>query len=240
MVSRELPPPPPSPAERADGLSQLECELECDLEPRPRPSTSTVDLDRRPSTVDLDPRPSISILDLDPRPRSSTSILDLDLDLDCAHDEGSLGVLVPAGLALRSQDRFVSLGARGLARSGSSLRFVRTPTMQDNQLPFQKLDSYVVAKEIAELVHLSKIRDTELRDQATRASKSCFLQLCEGLPNDGVAMRRKYFVEANNSLHETVGAVDLAATLGMMSMEQANAIQALAVRLKAMLWRLQR
>ena len=76
-------------------------------------------------------------------------------------------------------------------------------------------------------------RDTELRDQATRASKGCFLQLCEGLPNDGVAMRRKYFVEANDSLHETVGAIDLAATLGMMSIDQANGIQALAVRLKA-------
>ncbi len=88
--------------------------------------------------------------------------------------------------------------------------------------------------------HANKIRDTELRDQATRASKSCFLQLCEGLPNHGVAMRRNYFVEANNSLHETVGAVDLAATLGMMSMEQATEIQSLAVRLKAMLWRLQR
>ena len=56
--------------------------------------------------------------------------------------------------------------------------------MQD-QLAFQQLDSYQVAKEIAKLVHLAKIRDTELRDQATRASKSCFLQLCEGLPNDG-------------------------------------------------------
>ena len=111
--------------------------------------------------------------------------------------------------------------------------------MQD-RLRFQTLDSYQVAKEIARRVHVAKISDSELRDQATRASKSCFLQLCEGLPNDGVAMRRKYFVEANNSLHETVGAVDLAATLGMMSMEQANAIQALAVRLKAMLWRLQR
>jgi four helix bundle protein len=111
--------------------------------------------------------------------------------------------------------------------------------MQD-QLPFQKLDSYQVAKEIAKLVHLAKIRDTELRDQATRASKSCFLQLCEGLPNDGVAMRRKYFVEAHNSLHETVGAVDLACTLGMMSADDAAAIQALAVRLKAMLWKLQR
>ena len=76
-------------------------------------------------------------------------------------------------------------------------------------LRFQKLDSYLVAKEIAKIVHLAKIRDTELRDQATRASKSCFLQLCEGLPNEGVAMRRKYFVEAHNSLHETVGAVVL-------------------------------
>ena len=112
--------------------------------------------------------------------------------------------------------------------------------MQNHSLPFQRLDSYVAAKEIAKLVHLAKIRDTDLRDQATRASKSCFLQLCEGLPNDGVAMRRKYFVEANNSLHETVGAVDLAATLGMMDAEQADAIHVLAIRLKAMLWRLQR
>ena len=63
-------------------------------------------------------------------------------------------------------------------------------------IPMQKLDAYVVAKEIARRVHEAKIRDTELRDQATRASKSCFLTLCEGLPNDGVAMRRKYFTEA--------------------------------------------
>ncbi len=112
--------------------------------------------------------------------------------------------------------------------------------MQSDMLPFQKLDCYVVAKQIASLVHLAKIRDTELRDQATRSSKSCSLQPCEGLPNDGVAMRRKYFVEANNSLHEAVGAVDLAATLGIMSAERATEIQALAVRLKAMLWGLQR
>ena len=111
--------------------------------------------------------------------------------------------------------------------------------METRRLRFQTLDSYVAAKEIARLVHLAKIRDNELRDQATRASKSCFLQLCEGLPNEGVAMRRRYFTLSQNSLHETVGAVDLAATLGMMSAEHAEAIQALAYRLKAMLWRLQ-
>jgi four helix bundle protein len=109
-----------------------------------------------------------------------------------------------------------------------------------NGLRFQTLDSYQVAKEIARLVHVAKISDNELRDQATRASKSCFLQLCEGLPSESTAMRRKYFVTANGSLHETVGAVDLAATLGMMSVEQANVIQALALRLKSMLRGLQR
>ena len=111
--------------------------------------------------------------------------------------------------------------------------------METRRLRFQTLDSYVAAKEIARLVHRAKIRDNELRDQATRASKSCFLQLCEGLPNDGVAMRRRYFTLSENSLCETVGAVDLAATLGMMSAEHAEAIQSLAYRLKAMLWRLQ-
>src|ERR1700729_3827661 len=87
----------------------------------------------------------------------------------------------------------------------------------NNQLRFQTLDCYQVAKEIAKLVHLAKIRDNELRDQATRASKSCFLQLCEGLPSEGVAMRRKYFAGAKGSLLETVGAVDPAPTLDMMS-----------------------
>ena len=55
-------------------------------------------------------------------------------------------------------------------------------------------------------------------------------------------MRRKYFIGAHASLHEAVGgAVDLAATLDMMSDEEApRPIQSLAARLKAMLWRLQR
>ena len=75
--------------------------------------------------------------------------------------------------------------------------------------PFQTLDAYRVARELARRVHAAKIRDRELRDQATRAAKSCFLCLCEGLPNEGAAMRHKYFVEARNSLAETVGALDL-------------------------------
>src|ERR1700685_2823263 len=99
----------------------------------------------------------------------------------------------------------------------------------------QKLDAYRVAKEIAKQVHEAKIRDTKLRDQATRASKSCFLTLCEGLPNDGVAMRRKYFTESHNSLHEVVGAIALAEAIAAIDGDIANDVQALSFRLKPML-----
>jgi four helix bundle protein len=109
----------------------------------------------------------------------------------------------------------------------------------DNSMAFQKLDIYIAAKEIARLVNEARITHTELRDQAQRASVSCFLQLAEGLPNDGTGMRRKYFTESNNSLHELVAAVDLARTLGALSTERAQAIQELCFRLKRMLRALQ-
>jgi four helix bundle protein len=105
----------------------------------------------------------------------------------------------------------------------------------DNSMAFQRLDIYIAAKEIARLVNEARITHTELRDQAQRASISCFLQLAEGLPNDGLGMRRKYFTEANNSLHELIAAVDLACTLGALSAESAQAIQGLGVRTKRML-----
>lgn len=103
------------------------------------------------------------------------------------------------------------------------------------ELSFQKLDVYIAAKEIARLVNEAGIAHGELRDQAQRASISCFLQLAEGLPNRGTGMRRKYFTESNNSLHEVVAAVDLACTLGAISVEKARAIQALGVRTRSML-----
>lgn len=83
---------------------------------------------------------------------------------------------------------------------------------EEPALPFQRLDVYVVAKALAKRVHDAKISDNELREQATDAAKSTFLRLCEGLPLDGAAMRRKYFNESHASLFETLGAVDLAAS----------------------------
>jgi len=111
--------------------------------------------------------------------------------------------------------------------------------MQNNKeeitLPFQRLDVYRVAKEIVRRVHRAQIRDAELRDQATRASKSTFLGLCEGLPSDSSGIRRRHFEIANNSLHEVVGAIDVAEAIGAVDGETAREIVGLAVRVKRML-----
>jgi four helix bundle protein len=106
--------------------------------------------------------------------------------------------------------------------------------MNSSLLPFQKLDAYIVAKELAKLTHQAGIRDCE-RDQATRAAKSAFLGLCEGLPSDASGIRRRHFDIANNSLHELIGAVDLADAIGAVDGEIAAQLMSLAVRLKRML-----
>ena len=103
------------------------------------------------------------------------------------------------------------------------------------RIPFQRLESYRVAKEIAVLVHRAGIRDTELRDQALRASKSAFLNLSEGLPGDSAPMRRRYFASAAGSVCETAAAVDLAAALGLIDENLAEEILSLCVRMKQML-----
>jgi four helix bundle protein len=101
--------------------------------------------------------------------------------------------------------------------------------------PFQRLDCYRAALELASRVHHARISDAELRDQATRAAKSAFLNLCEGLPDDRPSMRRRAFALADGSLHEAAGAVDLAAAIGALGEPEATAILAVASRLRAML-----
>jgi four helix bundle protein len=95
-----------------------------------------------------------------------------------------------------------------------------------------------VAREFAKGVHEARIGDAELRDQATRAAKSAFLGLCEGLPNEMSGLRTRYFTQANNSLHEVVGALDLAAAIGAVGSDVAEELQALGLRLKHMLGQL--
>jgi four helix bundle protein len=105
----------------------------------------------------------------------------------------------------------------------------------DEGFRFQKLDAYKVAREIAVRVHEARISDAELRDQATRAAKSAFLGLCEGLPNEMPGLRRRYFTQSRNSVCELAGAVDLSAAIGAMDAQAAETVLALALRLKRML-----
>ena len=67
------------------------------------------------------------------------------------------------------------------------------------------------ARALAQAIHDAGIRDAELRHQATHASKSTLCNPCQGLPSRTGPMRRKHFAIADGSLHEAVGAVDLAA-----------------------------
>jgi four helix bundle protein len=107
--------------------------------------------------------------------------------------------------------------------------------MENEGFRFQRLDVYKVAREIAVRVHEARISDAELRDQATRAAKSAFLGLCEGLPNEMPGMRRRYFTQSRNSVCELAGAIDLSAAIGAMDAVAASEVLALALRLKRML-----
>lgn len=101
-----------------------------------------------------------------------------------------------------------------------------------------RLDVYRAARELVVLVQLAAIRDSELREQASRAAKSAFLNLAEGLPSSSLPMRRKFFSCARGSAAEVAAALDLSAALGVASAEHARRIIWLAARLSAMLSRL--
>ena len=62
---------------------------------------------------------------------------------------------------------------------------------------FQSLDIYRLARDLAVMVQDARIKDAELRDQETRAAKSCFLNLSEGLPSNQAGIRRRHFSLVN-------------------------------------------
>lgn len=110
----------------------------------------------------------------------------------------------------------------------------------DNLFPFQTLDIYRTTITLAARVVAAKIRDAELRDQATRAAKSTHLNVAEGLPSDAAGTRRRHFEIANGSLHETVAAVDLTRVIGAVDAEDAAEIQWLAFAARRILGGLRR
>jgi four helix bundle protein len=113
------------------------------------------------------------------------------------------------------------LGAQrwhGICRHGVGMKPTTTsPPPQDlTPFPFQKLEVYIQSRELAAGVHRAGIGDTELRDQATRAAKSVFLNVSEGLPDTQLGVRRRHFTIARNSLCEVAAAVDLAVAIGAL------------------------
>ena len=109
-----------------------------------------------------------------------------------------------------------------------------------NTFPFQQLDIYRAARELAVLVQQAELRDSELRDHATRAAKSVFLNVAEGLPERGSGVRQRHFAIARNSLGELVAALDLATALGAVDAAKAEQALALAGRVRPMLYGLMR
>jgi four helix bundle protein len=101
--------------------------------------------------------------------------------------------------------------------------------------PFQKLDVYRASRELAQLVQQAQLGDAELRDQATRAAKSVFLNIAEGLPERSAAIRRRHFGIARNSLGELAAALDLALVLGVLSAAHGARLETLLGRIWPML-----
>ncbi|HET9596089.1 MAG TPA: four helix bundle protein [Anaeromyxobacteraceae bacterium] len=100
---------------------------------------------------------------------------------------------------------------------------------------FQRLDVYVAARELAALVHLARLSDPELRDQASRASKSVVLNLAEGLGSESPGVKRRHFAMAAGSVQEVAAAVDLAVAIGALPAPVGERAMALALRVRRML-----
>lgn len=75
---------------------------------------------------------------------------------------------------------------------------------------------YIQSRELAASVHRAAIGDVGLSDRATRAGKSVFLNISEGLPYSQLGVRRRHFTIAHNSPFEVAAAVDLAVAIGAL------------------------
>ena len=92
------------------------------------------------------------------------------------------------------------------------------------QIPFMQLPAYLLAKKVAVETQRARIQDSELRDQATRAAKSCFLNLAEGLPSYQAGIRKRHFAIAIGSIAEVAAAIDLAIALEAVDIESGTTL----------------
>jgi four helix bundle protein len=102
-------------------------------------------------------------------------------------------------------------------------------------LPHHKLIAFGVAKELLLAVIAANIKDAELKDQATRAAKSCALNTAEGAGRVSPRDKARVFAIARGEAAEAAAAVEIAAALGATSVAAERSVNAIATRLCAML-----
>jgi len=103
------------------------------------------------------------------------------------------------------------------------------------QLPHHKLLAYGVAVELLQAVKAANVRDSKLRDEATRAAKSACLNSAEGAGRVTRADKARAFAIARGEAVEAVAAVEIAALCGDADPDAAARCVTIANRLVALL-----
>ena len=107
-------------------------------------------------------------------------------------------------------------------------------------LPHHRLVAYQVARELLANVVAAKIRDSKLRDQATRAAKSACLNIAEAAGRRGAPDRARVFAIARGEACEAAAAVEIASIAGDCPVSFSDSVTTLADRLVGLLTGLSR
>ncbi len=105
-------------------------------------------------------------------------------------------------------------------------------------LPHHSLQVFHVARELLIGVRDAQIRDTKLRDEATRAAKGTCLNIAEGAARVTRADKARAYAIARGEAAEVGAAIEIAVLVGAASAEDEANIVTLASRVVAMLTRL--
>ena len=109
------------------------------------------------------------------------------------------------------------------------------PSAAPSLLPHHKLLAYQVAVELLLAVKAANVRDSKLRDEATRAAKSACLNSAEGAGRVTRPDKARAFAIARGEAVEAVAAVEIAALCGDTTPEAAARCVVIANRLVALL-----
>src|SRR4051812_49737403 len=108
--------------------------------------------------------------------------------------------------------------------------------------PHERLEVFRVAIELAVMVHDLQDRfprgSAHLADQMNRAAQNTVCNIAEGANRLGAGEKRSRFSIARGEVGECAAAAELASCIGLVAHADAEAVQALAGRVAAMLTRL--